>query len=386
MDCVILNRNYPPGAAITGNSANELAAYLVSVGIKVQVVTVGGEYQGGGAVPVEVSSKVHTLGHLYNGKNKFIRLFSSLYEGWKMAGKAASLGVGPIICMTDPPLLNFWVARATRRRATPWIYWSMDLYPEAFAASQLVTRRNPVYGYLKRSLLQAPPTGLIALGPNQARFIKRDHAREIPTVVLPCGISRSEVAAAVPEWAAGDDRIILGYAGNLGEAHSSEFVRAVINSIDPARHRFILSVYGSGAAQLIEFARGREGVVIVDRVARDHLQFIDVHVATLLPGWDHVCVPSKAVSAVCEGAALFLCCSEETDNWALLQDAAWRIAVDDNIDLSVARVMSGLGRAEVTAKRQKARALSTKLLQTKAMAFEAIARMVAVSQIGERLE
>lgn len=383
MDCVIINRNYPPGAGITGNSANELAAYLVSIGVDVQVVTVGGEYQGGGAVPVAVSGKVHTLGHLYNGKNKFIRLFSSLYEGWKMARKAIALGVGPIICMTDPPLLNFWVALASKRRTLPWIYWSMDLYPEAFASSKLVKRESPVYGYLKRSLLRAPPKGLIALGPNQASFINSEYAHEIPTVVMPCGISRTEDAITAPEWAACDDRIILGYAGNLGEAHSCEFVRAVINRINPAHHRFILSVYGSRAAQTIEFARGREGVVIVDSVARDHLKFIDVHLATLLPEWDYVCVPSKAVSAVCEGAALFLCCSEQSDNWALLEDAAWRIAVDDSIDRSVAQFLTGLDREQVTAKREEARALSAHLMRVKEKGFKAIGQMVALNQIKE---
>ncbi|MCB1689644.1 MAG: hypothetical protein KDI33_14210 [Halioglobus sp.] len=383
MDCVILNRNYPPGAGITGNSANELAAYLISAGIDVQVVTVGGEYQGGGAVPVAVSGKVHTLGHLYNGKNKFIRLFSSLYEGWKMSRKAVALGVGPIICMTDPPLVNFWVALAAKRRAIPWIYWSMDLYPEAFASGKLVTRSNPVYGYLKRRLLQSPPKGLVALGPNQARFINGEYDREIATVVLPCGISRSDEAVSAPEWATGDDRIILGYAGNLGEAHSSEFVRAVINTIDPARHRFILSVYGSKAPGIIEFARGREGVVIVDSVAREHLTFMDVHLATLLPEWDYVCAPSKAVSAVCEGAAVFLCCSEESDNWALLRDAAWRIAVDDDIDRSVERFLAHLDREAIAAKRAQARALATHLLSRKEQALATIAQMVAVNQIGK---
>ncbi|MCB1703981.1 MAG: hypothetical protein KDI17_03910 [Halioglobus sp.] len=383
MDCVILNRNYPPGAGITGNSANELAAYLVAAGFNVQVVTVDGEYQGGGAVPVGVSGKVHTLSHLYNGKNKFIRLFSSLVEGWKMARKAVALGVGPIICMTDPPLLNFWVARAARRRAIPWIYWSMDLYPEAFVSSKLVKRSNPIYRYLKRSLVQAPPTGLIALGPNQARFINSEYTTAVPTVLLPCGISQSPAVVSAPEWAAGDDRIILGYAGNLGEAHASDFLRAVIAKIDPSRHRFILSVYGSKAPQIIEFASGREGVVITDSVARDHLQFIDVHIATLLPEWDHVCIPSKAVSAVCEGATIFMCCSEETDNWTLLEDAAWRIPVDGDIDLSVSRFMDGLNREEVDAKRLQTRALSQQLLETKAQAFAQIERMLALSQLEE---
>lgn len=376
MKCTILNRNYPPSPGITGNSANELAGYLEQSGIEVHVVTVGGDYQGGSVMDANIHGTVHVLGHSYNGKNKLLRLFSSLFEGRKMARKAVSIGCGPIICMTDPPLLNYWVSRHAKRRSIPWIYWSMDLYPEAFCAGGLVSDRNPLYCYLKRRLLQEPPSALIALGPNQAELIQSEYSDLIDTVVLPCGIFRSQETCTLPDWAVSDGKIAIGYAGNIGEAHSDIFIKSVIDAIDPAKHRFVLSAYGSKAQAILDYAQGREGVTVVHNVAREHLRLIDVHVVTLLPGWDHVCVPSKAVSAVCEGAGVFICCTELNDNWALLHEAAWRVDVDCDLPNVVSEFFTKLTSDDVKEARENALQVSTTLLQLKERAFEDITQCV----------
>jgi hypothetical protein len=376
MKCTILNRNYPPDSGITGNSANELAGYLVQAGIDVRVITTGGNYQGGGALDAQVHGTVQTVGHLYNGKNKILRLFSSFVEGWKMARKAVTAESGPILCMTDPPLLNYWVSRKAHRRSIPWIYWAMDLYPEAFRAIGVVKAQNPIYQFLKRRLLQARPAGLIALGPKQAEFIQREYPETIPTVILPCGITQSREAQSRPAWAEGRDKIRFGYAGNIGEAHDERFIMAVIDAINPAAHHFVLCAYGAKAKAVLDYAQGREGVTIVDTVAREHLQLIDVHVVTLIPQWDHVCVPSKAVSAVCEGGSVLMCCSDANDNWALLKDAGWRIDVDADLNADVGKFITQLTDDELQSKRAMARQLSTELLHKKEDAFADIAQMI----------
>lgn len=380
MKCTILNRNYPPNSGITGNSANELAGYLESAGVEVHIVTVGGNYQGGGAMDDEIHGTVHQLKALYNGKNKFFRLLSSLIEGWKMARKAAWLRQGPLISMTDPPLLNFWVSRLAKKNSIPWIYWSMDLYPEAFVASNLVTTNNPFYKYIKQQLLQAPPSRLIALGPNQSKFIQQDYRNSLESICLPCGITKSVEPGSIPDWAEQDGKMVLGYVGNVGEAHDDQFIRAVIDGVNPEKQRFVLVAYGSKSQSVLDYARGREWVIVLDRVEREHLQLIDVHVVTLLPEWDHVCVPSKAVSAVCEGASVFICCSELNDNWALLKDAAWRIDVDSDLPDGVGQFLDELTLDEVNLKRGKAKVVSRELLQLKGEAFEQIVLAVKFLQ------
>lgn len=382
MKCTILNRNYPPGSGITGHSANELAKYLSAAGCEVHVVTVGGDYGGGGSLKLDVHGKVHTLRALYNGKNKLLRLFSSLVEGWKMARKAAFLNQGPLISMTDPPLLNFWVGRAAKKKSIPWIYWSMDLYPEAFCASGLVTTNNPFYRYIKGQLLQAPPSRLIALGPNQSKFIQQDYRNSLEPICLPCGITKTVEPSSIPEWAVKDGKVVLGYVGNVGEAHDDTFIKAVIDGLNPEKQRFVLVAYGSKSQSVLDYAKGRAGVIVLNRVEREHLQLIDVHVVTLLPEWDHVCVPSKAVSAVCEGASVFICCSELNDNWVLLKDAAWRVDVDSNPPKIVSQILDDLTMDKVMGKRERAKNISGELLELKSKAFEKI--LLAVKSLQNK--
>lgn len=378
MQCTILNRNYPPNPGITGGSANELAEHLSAAGIEVHVVTVGGKYQGGGALNVGVHGQVHQLKSFYHGKNKILRLISSLAEGWAMARKAFALGHSPCIAMTDPPLLNFWVARKARRRKLPWIYWSMDLYPEAFVAGNLVSGRNLAYRFIKKSLLAHLPSAVVALGPNHLKFIETDYATPLADkVLLPCGISNTATEGDAPPWlSVQEGRILFGYIGNVGEAHDVTFIKSVMDHIDPEKHSFILVAYGAKSQELLAHAASRKGVMVLDRVNRTDLKHIDVHLVTLLPSWDHICVPSKAVSAVCEGGSVLMCCSNSNDNWELLQDASWRIEPDGDCEVQVQAFFDELTYDRVKQARANASKVSKDLNLQKAEAFEAIASLV----------
>ena len=373
MRCVILNRNYPPNPGITGYSASELAAYLVDHGVEVHIVTVGGNYQGG--VRSEVSLRgvtMHLVRKIYDGKNKILRLAASLVEGRNMASKAISLGIVPVITLTDPPLLNYWVARICQRRRMPWIYWSMDVYPEAFAVAGLAKPEGFLYRHFKRSLLQSSPRHLIALGPKQAEYVQKSAERQIPTSILPCGVDLIERSGTSPDWMPLEAKITFCYIGNLGQAHDPRFVEAVITALDPAKHHFILSVYGIHAARLTAYASCLKHVTILKEVHRNELGWIDIHLASLEPVWDHICVPSKAVSAVCAGSCLFLCSSKLGDNWGLLHDAAWRIEPGEGMPAEAARIVNSLTFADVEQKRTKTQDCKQRLLGMKAVAMSGI--------------
>lgn len=380
MKCTILNRNVPPIAGMTGIPANELAEFLKDAGIEVHIITVCRRCKGEEGISSENYGTVYKLKNIYNGKNKILRLFSSLIEGWKMARKAAALNYGPLISMTDPPLLNFWVSRLAKKRAIPWIYWSLDLYPQAFVAGKLIKENNPVYKYIKWQLQKSPPNALIALGENQAKFVQKGYDNLIKTVLLPCGIVQSQNTSDVPQWAKKDGKIIFGYIGNIGEAHDNNFVREFIAKIDATKHRFILVAYGSKSKSVLDYAAGREGVFIFDSMPREYLKFIDVHLVSLLPNWDHICVPSKAVSAVCEGSGIYICGTSSNDNWTLLKDAAWRIDPDCDFSEIIGEFLDNLTIDEVDLIRKDAQKISNRLLELKNQAFAEIAEVVKLLQ------
>ena len=65
---------------MTGSSANELVGYLETKGLKVNIITMGAVYAGGGLDTGEIHGSVCTLKGLYNGKNKILRLIFSLWK------------------------------------------------------------------------------------------------------------------------------------------------------------------------------------------------------------------------------------------------------------------------------------------------------------------
>lgn len=374
MRCTILNRNYPPNGGITGHSANELAGYLQAHGVDVKVVTVGVPYGAAGGLSDKVYGSITSLKTLYHGKQKHLRLLASVMDGLRMASHAFKADHGPVICMTDPALLPCWVSRNAAKKNRPWFYWAMDLYPEALVASGLAAEKTAIYDWFYRSTRASAPDTLIALGPNQAEFIASSFAPIKRAVILPCGISdgNSESGDA-PEWYLDhSEKVLLGYVGNLGEAHDPDFVIEVMKSIDPVTQHFILVGYGAKADRVCAIGRKLPGVTVLARVEREHLRFIDVHLATLLPEWDHVCVPSKAVSAVCEGGCLVLCCSEQNDNWELLQNASWRVDPHWARENQITKLVQSLTRKTVTLKKREADLVKNDLLLSKSRAFSYI--------------
>lgn len=374
MKCTILNRNYPPNGGITGHSANELAGYLQAHGVDVRVVTLGVSYGVAGGLSDQVHGSVTSLKTLYHGKQKILRLIASVMDGLRMASRAFREDHGPVICMTDPALLPCWVSRNAKKKNRPWFYWAMDLFPEAFVSSGLAAENTIVYHWLYRSIRASSPDTLIALGPKQAEFIESSFAPIKRVVILPCGISDGTLNSGdAPDWYRDhSEKVLLGYVGNLGEAHDPDFVIEVMKSIDPITQHFILVGYGAKADRVCAIGRKLPGVTVLARVKREHLRFIDVHLATLLPEWDHVCVPSKAVSAVCEGGCLVLCCSEKNDNWELLQNASWRVEPYWARENQIPKLVKSLDRKTVAFKKRKADLVKKDLLLSKSRAFSHI--------------
>ncbi|MDB4766601.1 hypothetical protein OAG71_02815, partial [bacterium] len=144
----IVNRNYPPRTGVTGESACRLAEYLeTNHGAVVTVVSSRSNYEGGGS-PLEPTGEVRLIKSWYDGKNKLLRLFSSFFESYYLVKAARSAKPDRVIVMTDPPFLQFWAANLLAGKC-PWTLWSMDIFPDAFVASDLVTSRNPFYRLLK---------------------------------------------------------------------------------------------------------------------------------------------------------------------------------------------------------------------------------------------
>ena len=245
----IVNRYYPN--SVTGESAFELVNFLESNSavIDVNSISVNSQYKGN-KKSVKENEGNYYIPSFYHGNKKFFRLLANLYEGYSLIKKAKNINSDLVICLTDPPLVNFWAAILLKNN-TPWILWSMDVYPDAFNAAGLVGENNFILRYLKRKIKKNSPNYLIALGDSQNSYLKNGFNDSIQnTFILPCGIHEEKSSKDKPVWY-DESKITFAYAGNLGEAHSDRFLKNVIENLDPVKHQLILSVYGSKSSNII---------------------------------------------------------------------------------------------------------------------------------------
>ena len=372
--CTIVNRNYPPDPGVTGHAAAELASFLTAHGIGVTAVSVAGRYAGGvtGGDGGSDVARVRVPA-IYDGKRALPRLAASLIEGRSLS---RGLRDGVVIGMTDPPLLNWWLARHCAKRGLPWICWSMDLYPDAFASAGLVSRGHPLFRRIRDTLRRCRPDHLIALGAAQADFLREALGWDMPYTILPCGIHDEPRGTEPPIWHPGPGKTVLGYLGNIGQAHDPRFVRAVMRALDPDHHLLLLSPYGIHARGLLEEAARHPAVRVVGNLQRGDLGWIDVHLVSLLPQWDHVCVPSKAVSAVCSGSAILACMSDRNDNWRMLGRAGWRIDPGADLDAALRQWAASLTSDAVAARKREAVVLKRELWALRDQSFADIRDVV----------
>jgi hypothetical protein len=372
----IVNRHYPPNPGITGESAWDLARYLIEQhGIDVVVVHIERTYDGGGAIREPVG-ETHGVKTVYAGQNGLLKLIAGLLDGFLLIRRALKVRRGPLLIMTSPPMLPFWASLLLRR--TPYWIWSMDLFPEGFAAEGKVSVSNPLYRWVIRQTYRNAPQRLIALGPRQAEHVRQQYNKPIPTTILPCGVlMHQERDLVCPPWRnPADGLIYLGYAGNIGQAHSAPFLESLIRHLDPTRFRLVLALYGTKAASVLALADGKEGIIRLPNIPRSQLHYLDMQLVSLLPEWTHIAVPSKAMSAVGAGSPILFCGSPDSDSYVLLQGAVSLIDARQPIDPAVAAFLDNLTPERVTAGKQAAARVATELQRQVKTAYIELADLI----------
>lgn len=356
-----VNRHYPPNLNVTGENVWDLATYLIQHhDIEVHIVHVDRQYTGGGVQRKPVGH-IHKVKTIYTGNNRLLRYLAGLWDGYFLTKKSKKINKGPIVLLTSPPLLPMWGSMMLKKNE--WILWSMDLFPEGFGAIHEIKKSSWFYQFSYRKTYLNVPSKVIALGPKQKEHLESKYRKKIPGTILPCGVFSENISdISTPIWKKEPDKIYFGYLGNCGIPHNPDFVKAVMDAIDPERHVMILVAYGIYADELKSYAKGKKGIQIMDNVPRPELNHIDVHCVTLLPSWTHIAVPSKAVSSVTSGSAMIFCGSTESDNWYLLKDAAWHVNDEYYLKDQVKNLVNSITKEEIISKRENAKRISKQLV------------------------
>ena len=149
-------------------------------------------------------------------------------------------------------------------------------------------------------------------------------------------------------------------------------LRQFIERLDPERHVMLLSVYGSKAQTVLGIAARHAAVVKLDSMSHQEIAEVDVNLASLLPAWAHVCVPSKAVTAICCGSSLLLNASRETDAWRMFERAAWLIEPATEYSESIDKFVSSLTHDAIAIKRAAAREIAQQCIDARRATLDAI--------------
>ena len=370
----IINKYGPRHSSITGKSVRILANFLYANGQEVHTFSIDAVYRGQAANPIQLPYPVHELRPVYEGNNKLIRLLVSLLDGFRLIFSSCMRSDVDIrIFLTDPPLINFWATFFKPFSRSRWVFWTMDLYPDAFCSAKLVDSGNPLFRIIHHFVYRHTPDFMIALGEQQYDYLKSSYGKEIPHTVLPCGINPMKQAKIVPWWKEKyRDKIIMCYAGNLGEAHDDLFLIRLIELLDPEKFVMILALYGAKAENVLQRIGTISGIILTDYVSAEELAFADINVASLLPCWDHVCVPSKVVSAICAGCPVLYNASERSEGYYMFPEAIWLIGKSENYDQAIQTFYQSVDRETIDRKKQAALNYASRLATMQENAFRDI--------------
>ncbi len=370
-----ITRHYAPSANINGESVRDMVKYLSDkFQIESNVICMN-KIDNHGAANRESVGKVIRIKSIYQGQKAIFRFFAFLYDGFVLTRKALKHKDTLIVCTTSPPMLPFWASVLFKKRIQ-WVLWSFDLFPEGFNATNLISAKNPFYRWVIKKTYQNNPTFLIALGSQQAKYIKEKYQKEIPTLILPCGVPFFQNKSdKIPNWWQGD-KLTLGYCGNLNDAHNPEFLKSIIDAMDPNKHQIVLALYGNRAEEVKRYGKDKPGVILVERVPREQLHFIDIHVVTLRKKWTHIAVPSKAVSAIFMGGTILFCGDKSSDNWHMFKEAGWFVDENNQMSQSVKQFFANLTSDSVQQRKAKTPELIEKLQNYVLNTYEDIAKQL----------
>jgi colanic acid biosynthesis glycosyl transferase WcaI len=262
---------------------------------------------------------------------------------WRAVLAAARPG-DILVAKTDPPLLCVPAMLAAGRRGLHLVNWLQDLYPEIAMQLGVPLIKGPVFGGLLRlrdAALRAAAANVV-VGERMADIV---HARGISADrvhVIPNWCDDEEIRPVARldnplrrEWGLGD-RFVVGYSGNLGQAHEFDTVLAAAEQLRHEQH--IVFLFIGGGSKFDELARlvNRRGL---DRsfcfrpyqeraVLKYSLGVPDVHWVSLKPDLEGLIVPSKIYGIAAAGRPAIVVTAPDGELARLVQQYDCGIVVE----------------------------------------------------------
>jgi glycosyltransferase involved in cell wall biosynthesis len=308
MKILLVNRYYGDEQTPTGRMLHDLAILLAKRGHEVTVLSSSNRYSGSTTSQDESHPKLRIKNLFLPGKS---RMMNWAFFWLQTALQLPLMKWDCCVLMTDPPFLPLAAAPAgilhPKRRL---FWWTMDLYPEAMVAANLISKNGLIHRVLRlvNEIGLRKMTGVIALGQNQKKRLQQyDNWKDITSFslvvppwdlrpLIPIERSANPVISRF-NWGS---KLIALYAGNLGEGHLyHELAEAAKHLHEQGRTDWLLvfACRGKGVAELVKLVADLPNVLLTDYLPPEDsvalLSAASVHLVTMKPGWEGVIVPSK---------------------------------------------------------------------------------------------
>jgi hypothetical protein len=326
MRICIVNKQIGVKTSPTGYHAWHLANRLSQANFQVVLISESTTDD----IPPTDNMEVVSLSRSYQGKQKWWRLISSFKQAYLFIRRSSRSNSAVYIILSDPPFLNYWASRILKKEKR--IYWTMDVYPDAFIAAGYIAKENILFKHYQKTIDKNLPDLFLTLGEHQSNYI-RTRYRKPEMLSCPIGITEVQItnASSTPNWYH-DGKMHIGYVGTLGEAHDPRWLTELVRRMNANTMRLVIKANGSKAQQLIAQLSDETAVEVVPYVLEEELPWIDIQMVILKKVWTHISVPSKGISAVMHGCPVLFCGDSESDTWQYIQSCGWQL--DDFEELS----------------------------------------------------
>lgn len=372
----IISELFPPEETSTGYIMGEIAnAMVAKYNVKViagpEVYDKNKKSDGNSTFHLDESievSRVKTVGEDKSSKLSRIRKFLLMsWNLYRMARRKISNG-DKVLMVTNPFPLIVLMGHMRRHRDIRLCMLVHDIMPESLYTD--ISIPQTVYPLVERVFNKAYSSTdlLISIGRDMKEILEKKckgfvHQPEIEVVE-----NWGDVEGVVPKVRESGDRVVIQYAGNIGNAQGvGEFVDVFREA---ECENVLFSIWGTGVAEA-DIKRKVEGYGMQDSVRfngpyfrsqqTDVLNDCDIALVRLVEGMYGLGVPSKSYNIIAAGKPILFVGNPESEVALMIKEAGIGYCFDNGDTdglIGFLRGLTSIDRAELAEMGRKARTLA----------------------------
>jgi len=256
---------------------------------------------------------------------------------------------GSVFIVTTNPFFAPLVAILCANKSKSVIHLVWDIFPEALIVSGRISERSFLTKILRMNAnyIFRKSKANVFIGEELSRYVSTKIPNSAENFVIPVGCDAEPFERSPPKIIIPGQSIQLLYCGNVGLMHDIDTLLKVIispvlfgqlnpdicfrfNAYGPLYEIFKREIRFRGHLQ-IPFQLILEGSLSNDDWV-ECMKICQVAIVTMLPGAEHVVVPSKTYSALAAGQAILAICPLDSDlaRLVLENDCGWVIEPGDS--------------------------------------------------------